>query len=275
EHHHRRRRHGERAARRPGAAGGSRQPAAGGLHQSRRACTARREPAAGDRLLGRAATGHGRHERPRHHRAGLGGRLERERGGRADQHDRDAARLRDELQGDLHHRPDAPVPQQQRVRWMMRKLIFPAVLLLAGCAGVPDTPPEFEPTLPEAWNEPVTPTGGIFHVGREIALFQDRTASRPGDILTKRLVEKTTAQRSASTSTSKATSGSSDFPTVFGRPVTRNGIAILSSEYESSREFSGEGDSSQSNRLEGEITVTVAERLANGNLVVRDRKSVV
>jgi len=154
----------------------------------------------------------------------------------------------------------------------MRKLIFPAVLLLAGCAGVPDTPPEFEPTLPEAWNEPVTPTGGIFHAGREIALFQDPTAFRPGDILTIRLVEQTTAQKSASTSTSKATSGSSDFPNVFGRPVTRNGIAILSSEYESNREFSGEGDSSQSNRLEGEITVTVAERLANGNLVVRGEK---
>src|SRR5690606_34473080 len=36
--------------------------------------------------------------------------------------------------------------------------------------------------------------------------------------------------------------------------------------------FDGEGDSSQSNRLEGDVTVTVARRLSNGNLLVRGQK---
>ena len=37
-------------------------------------------------------------------------------------------------------------------------------------------------------------------------------------------------------------------------------------------DFDGEGDSAQSNQLEGDITVTVAQRLANGNLLVRGQK---
>jgi flagellar L-ring protein precursor FlgH len=38
------------------------------------------------------------------------------------------------------------------------------------------------------------------------------------------------------------------------------------------RSFDGTGSSSQSNQLTGEITVTVAQRLANGNLLVKGEK---
>ena len=47
---------------------------------------------------------------------------------------------------------------------------------------------------------------------------------------------------------------------------------ILSAQVHNETEFDGEGDSRQSNRLEGDITVTVAQRLANGNLLVRGQK---
>lgn len=154
----------------------------------------------------------------------------------------------------------------------MRALIIIALSMLAGCAGVPETPPEFEPTLPEVWTAPVDPNGAIFQNGREIALFQDPVAHRPGDILTIQLLEQTSAEKSATTSTSKATSGKVDVPLVFGRGVTRNGVPILGSEYDAAQQFDGEGDSSQRNKLSGEVTVTVAERLANGNLVVRGEK---
>ena len=50
------------------------------------------------------------------------------------------------------------------------------------------------------------------------------------------------------------------------------GGRTLDSELSSSSEFAGKGDSSQSNRLDGSITVTVAERLPNGYLVVRGQK---
>ena len=64
---------------------------------------------------GPAQTGTRRPERPRHDAAGLLRILERQRGRRAGQHDRDAARLRDELQGDLDRRPDARIRQQPAV----------------------------------------------------------------------------------------------------------------------------------------------------------------
>ena len=42
---------------------------------------------------------------------------------------------------------------------------------------------------------------------------------------------------------------------------------------EGSRAFDGKGDSRQSNQLTGSITVTVVERLPNGNLVVSGEKN--
>src|SRR3569833_1548254 len=46
----------------------------------------------------------------------------------------------------------------------------------------------------------------------------------------------------------------------------------LETKIKGTRAYKGEGDSSQSNQLQGQITVTVAEVLPNGNLVVRGEK---
>ena len=59
---------------------------------------------------------------------------------------------------------------------------------------------------------------------------------------------------------------------MFGDTVTRNGEQVLNNEWESTQEFDGQGSSSQSNRLDGNITVTVADVLPNGNLYVRGEK---
>jgi flagellar L-ring protein precursor FlgH len=61
-------------------------------------------------------------------------------------------------------------------------------------------------------------------------------------------------------------------PTLLGAPVTVNGRPILSNSLDNSSKFDGTGDSKQSNALTGNLTVTVAERLANGNLLVRGQK---
>ena len=71
-------------------------------------------------------------------------------------------------------------------------------------------------------------------------------------------------------------------PTIFGSGVhfdaprqlplanrTNNDLSVALS---SGKEFKGEGDSSQGNSLSGNITVTVAEVLSNGNLVIRGQK---
>ena len=60
--------------------------------------------------------------------------------------------------------------------------------------------------------------------------------------------------------------------TAAAKPVTVNGVEVLSGGMDSETAFDGQGDSSQSNKLSGEITVTVAQRLANGNLLIRGQK---
>lgn len=146
-----------------------------------------------------------------------------------------------------------------------------AAFALSGCV----TPPK-EPDYSATWPEPA-PTqehanGAIYQAGHDIALFENAVARRVGDTLTIRLNERTNAQKSSSTSTSKSTTVDMPGPTIAGRPVTANGTAILNMQVDNSSGFEGEGDSAQSNRLEGDITVTVAQRLPNGNLLVRGQK---
>ena len=146
-----------------------------------------------------------------------------------------------------------------------------AAFALAGCV-TPPKEPDYSATWPESPPPPETGNGAIYQAGHDIALFENSVARRVGDTLTVRLNERTNATKSSSTSTSKSTNVEMPGPTIAGRPVTRNGTAILSASVENSSSFDGEGDSSQSNRLEGDITVTVAQRLPNGNLLVRGQK---
>ena len=144
---------------------------------------------------------------------------------------------------------------------------------LAGCAAVPaDQASAWEPTLPP---EPAPGNGGngaIYQAGQDVRLFENTVARRVGDTLTIRLVENTDASKSSSTSTKKGTSIEMPGPTIAGRPVTVNGVEVLSAGLDNSSSFNGEGASSQSNSISGEITVTVAKRWPNGNLSVRGEK---
>ena len=112
--------------------------------------------------------------------------------------------------------------------------------------------------------------GAIYASG--FNLFADLRARNVGDILTINLVERMQAENASSTSSTKASSVDTGTPTIAGRPVTSGGTPIFNNEIESDRSFSGGSDSSQSNRLNGSLTVSVSERLANGNLVVTGEK---
>ena len=142
-------------------------------------------------------------------------------------------------------------------------------LLLAACAG--RAPIDEEPEWPEA---PMPPpqNGAIYQAGYDVALFENATARRVGDIVTIHLVESTNASKSSSTTTKKATNLELPGPTLFGRPVTANGVPILDTALDHTSSFDGAGDSKQSNQLTGDITVAIVKRLPNGNLVVRGQK---
>jgi len=144
-----------------------------------------------------------------------------------------------------------------------------AAALLAACAT--DRPPE-DPAYDFPEEPPAPITGAIYQAGRDVPLFENTTAHRVGDTITIRLVEETNAEKSSSTSTSKSSSATIAGPVVAGRPVTVHGAEILSGSLSGDTAFDGKGDSKQSNRLEGDLTVIVQRRMPNGNLLVRGQK---
>lgn len=159
---------------------------------------------------------------------------------------------------------------------MMRTRCHTLLLLLVatctGCATLGEAPGRYPPTLP---GEPATPaptSGSLYQPASAMTLFDDTKARHVGDTLTIVLAERTQASKSAKTSATRDTVLDTGAPTLFGRSVTRNGDPILSSDWESTQEFEGNGGSSQSNQLSGSITVTVAEVYGNGNLLVRGEK---
>jgi flagellar L-ring protein precursor FlgH len=150
-------------------------------------------------------------------------------------------------------------------------LLFTLVLLQA-CAGsrVEESLPMPPTPLHHEFAEPTD--GSIYRTGAEVRLFEDLKAGRVGDILTVRLVEQTNASKNSQTQTAKATSATMTNPEVFGRPLTNNGDPLFGGSLDSSTTFDGQGASSQSNSLTGDITVTVIDRLPNGNLVIQGEK---
>lgn len=156
------------------------------------------------------------------------------------------------------------------------------LILLQACAGTPHKDPSFASARPV---DPVaTPnnSGGIYQAGQSLSLFEDMKARRVGDTLTVVLVESTSASKNAKTSTKKGNTVDIASPTLFGSgvqfdapqklPLASHTNNDLSMGLSSSKEFKGEGDTSQGNSLTGNITVTVAEVLSNGNLVIRGEK---
>lgn len=156
------------------------------------------------------------------------------------------------------------------------RIALPACLaltaLLAGCGGAPAIEEPERPVVVVPQEYPAATGGAIYRAGTEVRLFEDLKANRVGDILTVRLIERTDASKNSSTSTSKSSAATLDNPVVFGRPVTADGVPILEGSLGGDRSFDGEGSSSQSNSLEGDITVTVIERLPNGNLLISGEK---
>jgi flagellar L-ring protein precursor FlgH len=144
--------------------------------------------------------------------------------------------------------------------------------MLGACASRGDTLDAYElPPEVEMQAQPAS-DGAIYAPQQGLALFEDRKAHRVGDVLTVLLVESTTAQKKANTTTGRESSVSIAGPTLLGRPVTASGVPILNTDVGAESAFTGGGTSSQSNALSGSIGVMVVRVLPNGNLVVRGEK---
>lgn len=153
---------------------------------------------------------------------------------------------------------------------LTQALSIAATLAFVGCATPPEAP-DFNATWPDVAEPQENLNGSIYQMGRDVALFENSTARRIGDTVTIRLQESTNASKSSSTGTKKETKVDIGAPTGIGDQITLNGEP-LALGLDNKNSFSGSGNSAQSNKLEGYLTVTVAKRLSNGNLLVRGQK---
>ncbi len=154
-------------------------------------------------------------------------------------------------------------------------LFLPGLLLiLQGCTSIVGVSPgDYPPSSPvQPVGGAVGKDGGLYMIDNNLALFSDMKARRVGDTITILLNERMQASKSASTDASKDTTVDTGNPLLFGTTVTSDGKEILSNQWETEQSFAGKGSSSQSNQLDGSITVTVAEVYPNGNLFIRGEK---
>lgn len=160
--------------------------------------------------------------------------------------------------------------------------VVAALIVVSGCASSPPRQADYRPTMPPAYTYAEPENGSIYQAAQDVRLFEDVKARRVGDVITVVLRESTSASKSAKTSADKDQNTEIASPTFFGATPTFNlpGIIPLDSNRDNTleqnlsatRSFEGEADSSQSNSLAGEITVTISDVLPNGNLVVRGEK---
>ncbi len=159
-------------------------------------------------------------------------------------------------------------------------LLF-AALVLAGCT-TPNKPspgdPRYSPVMPLEPAASSKAAGSIYASGAGISLWEDKRARRIGDIITVYLDEKTISSKSNKTDITKDDSLDMSVDNVMGvepsfhLPGFQGKRFNLGANAENKREFAGDAGSDQSNRLVGQISVTVADVLSNGVMVVRGEK---
>lgn len=146
---------------------------------------------------------------------------------------------------------------------------------LAGCGAIQQHQQQedakWAATAPAEQTSPPPSDGSIYHDMQNMELFNDARAHRIGDILTINLVEAMQASKKSETTTSKTDKVNVGAPQILGQSLRVAGQSA-NSTLNSANSFDGAGSSTQSNQLSGQLTVTVAQRLANGNLLVRGEK---
>ncbi|MBB3105002.1 flagellar basal body L-ring protein FlgH [Azomonas macrocytogenes] len=154
-----------------------------------------------------------------------------------------------------------------------------STLLVAGCVGPTAKPndPYYAPVLPRTPIPAAQTSGAIYQAGFDQSLFNDRRARRVGDVITITLSERTQARKTANSELEKNSDASLSLGSLFGSKMSgKNPISgsplSFSADYSGTRQTDGSADADQSNSLTGSITVTVAEVMPNGVMLVRGEK---
>lgn len=144
--------------------------------------------------------------------------------------------------------------------------------VLQGCAAVsrprpvPDDP-AYAPVKARAMMQKDPNSGAIYQSKRNFNLYGDSVALNVGDILMVTLEERTQASKNAGSKIKKDNDIEVDNGNLFGL----DGLN-LASKLGIERDFEGDAKADQSNRLAGNITVTVTDVYPNGVLKIRGEK---
>ena len=171
-------------------------------------------------------------------------------------------------------------------------LLLSMAVGLTGCASAPapmSHSPQFAPVLPAAVEKPRMATGAIYN-GRQSDNWFGRVRSyNVGDVITVLLNESTQAGRTQ-TGTVKRGAKNDVIPSAAANPnglnarvqgmhlptkilgSSLNGIMSGVDLSKANIESGGSGEADQRATLMGDVSVTVIEVLANGNLMVRGEK---
>ncbi|TFZ08379.1 flagellar basal body L-ring protein FlgH [Ramlibacter humi] len=154
---------------------------------------------------------------------------------------------------------------------------FLSAALMAGCAVVSTPPVEMHavPPVPVTQAAMPAPTpGAIFQAASHRPLFEDRRARLVGDTLTIQIEETLNASQQ---STSKYDRSGKTESSVSALPfgiLQGSRMGKLGVGGESATSGSGDGKTNSTNTFSGVITVTVAQVMPNGNLLVAGEKQI-
>lgn len=156
------------------------------------------------------------------------------------------------------------------------------VLLLSGCVASQHAIKDdmYNQMKPAPVVQPTAAPGSLWRgESNQNMLYADNKATYINDIITITIDETSTAQNSATTNTSRASSSDSKVTAMLGidnsilrmNPTMGTQIAAGGS---SSSAMKGAGDTNRGNRLSLKIAGRVVKKLDNGNLLIEGRKQV-
>lgn len=144
---------------------------------------------------------------------------------------------------------------------------------MVGCTIMPDVKPDdprYAPVVTPTKDRKAPSEGSLYQEDYAIALFGNNK-HHIGDIITVVLEERTVSSKSNSVNIDKESDLNLNNGSILGNTPGFKGLNLLTNVNQS-RGFTGDADADQSNRLQGQISVTVTDVLPNGNLVVRGEK---
>lgn len=168
------------------------------------------------------------------------------------------------------------------MRVMIKISSLIVLLAIVGCSStetIKPNDPYFAPVAVPSAPAPKLEEGSLYSQSRGLVLFGNTNSHQVGDIITILLDERTVSSKSSTVDITKENDISlleNGNPTILGRDTTKElpviGDITIPTQSSQSREFAGDASADQSNRLQGNISVTITDVMANGNLVVRGEK---